>query len=102
MPKPTPKLHYCDLCERAFEDPGALTEHHVLPRSQGGTVEHVRPFCRLCHGTVHATYTNQTLGALYFTTEALREAPELQPYLRWVRRQPAEKGFKTKRRNQRS
>jgi hypothetical protein len=37
---------------------------------------------------VHATYTNQTLASLYLTIEALRKAPELGPYLRWVRKQP--------------
>jgi hypothetical protein len=37
---------------------------------------------------VHATYTNATLAALYPTIERLRAAPELVPFLRWVRRQP--------------
>jgi hypothetical protein len=37
---------------------------------------------------VHATYTNATLAALYPTLSRLRLAPELQPYLKWVRKQP--------------
>jgi hypothetical protein len=44
--------------------------------------------CRQCHGMVHATYTNETLAALYPTIEQLRKAPELGPFLRWVRKQP--------------
>jgi hypothetical protein len=37
---------------------------------------------------VHATYTNATLAALYPTIDRLRQAPELAPFLRWVRKQP--------------
>jgi hypothetical protein len=36
---------------------------------------------------VHATYTNATLAALYPTIDALRRAPELDAFLRWVRKQ---------------
>jgi hypothetical protein len=38
---------------------------------------------------VHATYTNTTLEKLYPTLAQLRLAPELQKYIRWVRKQPA-------------
>jgi hypothetical protein len=38
---------------------------------------------------VHATYTNATLAALYPTIAKLREAPELEKYLRWVKKQPS-------------
>jgi hypothetical protein len=44
--------------------------------------------CSQCHGMVHATYTNETLAAVYPTIDRLRKAPELAPYLRWVRKQP--------------
>jgi hypothetical protein len=37
---------------------------------------------------VHATYTNATLAALYPTAAKLRDAPELEAFLKWVRRQP--------------
>ena len=37
---------------------------------------------------VHATYTNATLAALYPTIDALRKAPELAAFIRWVRKQP--------------
>ena len=37
---------------------------------------------------VHATYTNGTLASQYATIEELRQAPELEKYLRWVRKQP--------------
>jgi 5-methylcytosine-specific restriction enzyme A len=77
----------CGLCGRAFE-PTRLTRHHCLPRSKGGTQEDVEMLCPQCHGMVHATYTNQTLAKIYPTLEELRQAPELQNYIRWVRKQP--------------
>jgi hypothetical protein len=76
----------CALCGRPFPS-DRLTKHHCLPREKGGTQEHVEMICAQCHGMVHATYTNQTLAALYPTIEKLRRAPELQRFLRWVRRQ---------------
>jgi hypothetical protein len=77
----------CALCGRSFP-PRQLTKHHCLPREKGGTQEHVELICGQCHGMVHATYTNRTLAALYPTIEQLRQAPELAPFLRWVRKQP--------------
>jgi len=38
---------------------------------------------------IHATYTNETLAALYPTIRKLREAPELASFLKWVRKQPS-------------
>jgi hypothetical protein len=37
---------------------------------------------------IHATYTNATLAGVYATLEELRQAPDLAPFLRWVRKQP--------------
>jgi hypothetical protein len=36
---------------------------------------------------VHATYTNATLAAQFPNIDDLRRAPELGPFLRWVRKQ---------------
>src|SRR5262245_57050007 len=76
----------CALCGRPFP-PDRLTKHHCLPREKGGTQDHVELICAQCHGMIHATYTNETLAALYGTIDQLRKAPELQKFLRWVRKQ---------------
>lgn len=83
MPEPL----NCSLCARSFER-RQLTKHHCRPRQRGGTREDVELLCPQCHGMVHATYTNTTLAAQYATIEELRQAPELVPFLRWVRKQP--------------
>jgi hypothetical protein len=78
----------CGLCGRAFDRPG-LTRHHCLPRQKGGTSEDVELLCSQCHSMVHATYTNRTLASSYSSLAELRQAPELEKYLRWVRKQPS-------------
>jgi 5-methylcytosine-specific restriction enzyme A len=81
-PPPIP----CGLCDRPH-DRDDLTKHHTLPKSKGGTVEDVELLCRQCHGMVHATFTNATLAAVYPTLGQLKGAPELDAFLKWVRKQ---------------
>ena len=92
-PEPIP----CSLCERPFGRAG-LTKHHCLPREKGGDQEDVSLLCSQCHGMVHATFTNATLAALYPTIAQLRSAPELGPFLTWVRKQPPSRKKRNKER----
>ena len=87
----------CGLCGRAFARSG-LTKHHCLPRQKGGTSEDVELICSQCHSMVHATYTNGTLADRYATLAELRRAPELEKYIRWVRKQPATRRTRNARR----
>jgi hypothetical protein len=90
----------CSLCGRPFGR-AQLTRHHCLPRERGGTSEDIELLCPQCHGMVHATYTNRTLAALYPTIAALRRAPELAAFLRWVRKQPPSRRTRNKPRRRR-
>ena len=90
----------CCLCGRAFQRQH-LTKHHCLPKSKGGTMEHVELLCGMCHGMVHATYTTQTLARVYPTIELLRQAPELVGFVKWVRKQPVTRRTRNQRRRQR-
>jgi hypothetical protein len=96
----TPETILCSLCDRPFMRSG-LTKHHCLPREKGGTTEDVELLCSQCHGMVHVTYTNRTLAAAYPTIDQLRQAAELQPYLRWVRKQPPSRRTRNARRRRR-
>ena len=78
----------CNLCDRPFQR-AQLTKHHCLPRAKGGTIEDVELLCPQCHGMIHATFSNATLAVMYPTIAKLREAPELESFLRWVKKQPA-------------
>jgi hypothetical protein len=78
----------CGLCGRGFART-SLTKHHCLPKQKGGTQEDVELLCSQCHSMIHATFTNRTLAGSYSTLAELRRAPELEKYVRWVRKQPA-------------
>jgi hypothetical protein len=85
----------CALCGRQFQK-AHLTKHHCLPREKGGAADDVALICSQCHGMVHATYTNETLARCYPTIDMLRDAPELETFLKWVRKQPATRKKKNK------
>ncbi len=87
MPRPDDEPIPCALCARSFTR-AQITKHHCLPKAKGGTEDHVELLCRQCHGMIHATFTNQTLAALYPTIDQLRQAPELAKFLTWVRKLP--------------
>ncbi|MGF1580187.1 MAG: HNH endonuclease [Gemmataceae bacterium] len=90
----------CLLCERRFERI-QLTKHHCLPKSKGGELEDIELLCSQCHSMVHATFTNNTLAGLYPTIGQLRGAPELEGYLKWVRKQPPSRRKKNRPRRRR-
>jgi 5-methylcytosine-specific restriction protein A len=72
----------CELCQR---DVAQATRHHLTPREHGGQA--VAELCKPCHAQIHALYTNDTLTEELKSLKALREAPEMRRFLRWVRRQ---------------
>jgi hypothetical protein len=74
---------------------GLITLHHLMPRQKGGKAEDRTPLCRPCHKQLHAVFSNTDLARTYATLAALREAPELQPFLKWIRKQKAHRNFRT-------
>jgi 5-methylcytosine-specific restriction endonuclease McrA len=96
MPRNAEPITYCcSLCQR---DVSKVTRHHLIPKSEGGreTVD----LCVACHKTLHAFFTNRTLSAELATIESLRQEPELQAYLGWVRKQ-ADRRISVRTKNQR-
>src|SRR3954451_20149629 len=89
-----PPTRQCGLCGR--DVPASLiTLHHLTPKEKGGKAEHRTPLCRPCHKQLHATYSNTELARLYPSLDALKAAPELQAFLKWIRKQKADRNFRT-------
>ena len=78
----------CELCEREVQ---STSRHHLVPREEGGRHGPTVALCQPCHSSVHRFLTNRDLAHRYPTVAALREAGELQTYLRWIRRQRVER-----------
>lgn len=88
----------CKLCEREV---GRLTVHHLVPRqrtkrkkqSPGPTVE----ICAACHGQIHATFDNKRLAEEFNTIEKLKNEPQMEKFLSWVRKQKADRRIQVRR-----
>lgn len=98
-PPPPAPPECCGLCER--ETP-TLTEHHLIPRSQGrrrGLKVTELPtvlLCSPCHKFLHKTFTNAELAGEYSSVDALLEHEDVQRFLNWVRKQPVTKSVRVR------
>jgi hypothetical protein len=83
----------CQLCGRD----APTTRHHLVPRSrkkhERETYGALADLCRDCHRKIHATWDNKTVARQYGTIDLLRAAPELQSYLKWIRKKPSSAYF---------
>ncbi|BAY19974.1 hypothetical protein NIES21_58440 (plasmid) [Anabaenopsis circularis NIES-21] len=78
----------CELCQREIEH---LTIHHLVPRQNtkrkkqdpGPTAN----ICSACHRQIHALFDNKVLARELNTLEKLRNEPQMQKFLAWVRKQ---------------
>lgn len=66
----------------------SVDRHHFLPRAEGGRA--VAPVHRICHRKLHTLWTERELARLYSTPEAIREHPEIQRFVCWLRGKPPE------------
>src|SRR3982751_2395734 len=94
MPPPPEQFVVCQLCERGVPR-RLITLHHLLPKQKGGTADDRVPLCRPCHKQIHATFGNADLARIYKDLDSLRNAAELQPFIKWIRKQKPHRVFKT-------
>ena len=90
----------CALCERNVPK---VTRHHLFPKSVGRrkgrriadlpTVD----LCPACHRQLHVLFDNRQLAERLDTVEALRQQPEMQRFLGWLKRQPPERSIRVRR-----
>ena len=84
----------CDLCGRAVPD-RLITRHHLTPNQKGGTHLAKVSMCKPCHKQVHATFSNAQLARELPNVSLLRTASQLQPFLKWIRKQKPGRNFRT-------
>lgn len=90
------KLGRCELCER---DECRLYRHHLVPQSRKNHSDEygdIAQLCRDCHRKIHATWDNKTIAEFYQTIGRVRSAPEIQTYLKWIRKQAPTSYFGSK------
>lgn len=98
-PPPFTPPETCALCGRPVP---TLTEHHLVPRSQGrrrGVKVQELPtaqLCSACHKFLHTTFSNAELAQEYATVDALLTHDDVRRFVAWIRRQPATKGVRVR------
>jgi 5-methylcytosine-specific restriction enzyme A len=84
----------CSLCGRSVPRQ-IITDHHLIPREEGGMAEHRIPMCRPCHGHLHAIYDNKTLAAAFSTIDSLRRDPQVKKFVKFIRKQDPAARFRS-------
>jgi hypothetical protein len=79
----------CPLCGRLMLKGRSVDRHHWQPKSRGG--KEADYLHRSCHRKLHSLFTSKELTAEVDTPEKARQHPEMQKFIRWVRRQPPER-----------
>lgn len=90
----------CELCEREVP---RTTEHHLRPKSvarrRGQKIAELptAELCPPCHRQLHVLFPNQELATRLDSLERLRANEQVARFLRWLRKQPGEKGVRVRR-----
>jgi len=88
----------CVLCERRGVK---LTAHHLVPRlhsrRRGEEVGSTISICPACHAQLHLLFSHRTLAEELDSVEKIREHPDFERFLRWVKKQDPQKRVKMSR-----
>lgn len=87
--------YVCELCKR--EGVPKVTEHHLVPREEGGKDGEVAWLCESCHKQIHALYTNKELAVRLNTLASLENDDSIIKYLKYIRKQSASKKVKVRK-----
>lgn len=79
----------CPICGRPLLPGDSIDRHHWRPKSQGGT--EAAYLHRTCHRKLHSLFTHKELATEFDSPDRIRRHPEMQKFIRWVRRQPPER-----------
>jgi predicted HNH restriction endonuclease len=88
----------CELCDREMD---YLTAHHLVPRQStkrrkeepSETID----ICSACHRQIHVLFDNKVLAKELNTADKLKNEPQMQKFLSWVKKQDPGKRVKVSR-----
>ena len=76
----------CAICGRELIPGKNINAHHLIPKTFKGkeTITiHV-----ICHTKIHSVFSERELFQYYHTPERIRNHPEMEKFIKWVRKQP--------------
>lgn len=77
----------CPICDRELGD-RLIEEHHLVPKTFKGK-EKVS-IHKMCHQKIHATFSERELLQYYHTPERIKEHSEMEKFIKWIRKKPAD------------
>lgn len=86
-------MYNCPLCQRVVPK---VSDHHLIPKSRGGTSEDTIPICLDCHNSIHKFFTNKELEKQYNSVEALLSHEQFNKHIKWLAKQNPQRRYKTK------
>ena len=78
----------CPLCLRPIPPGAKSSRHHLIPVLKGGRNKGTVLLHHVCHAAIHARFTEAELARRLHDPEALRAAPEMEDFLRWISTKP--------------
>lgn len=69
-------------------DGPSVDRHHWIPRTKGG--REMDWLHLVCHRMIHRLFSEKELATAYSDPAVVRGHPDIQRFIAWVRRQPAE------------
>ncbi|HBB32829.1 MAG TPA: hypothetical protein DDZ80_21660 [Cyanobacteria bacterium UBA8803] len=88
----------CELCER---DVAELTVHHLIPKQKA---KNQKPetiptanICSACHRQIHSLFDNTRLSQEFNSLEKLKDEPQMQKFLSWLKKQDPSKRVRVHR-----
>lgn len=80
-------VEHCPLCERILGNKN-IDEHHLIPKTFKGTETIF--IHKICHRTIHATFTERELEKEFNTIEKLLTHSTIVKFVKWVKTKPPE------------
>ncbi len=88
----------CELCRRNVDH---YTVHHLTPKAKGGRFGPTARLCPTCHPQMHSMFSEATLARELHSIGLLQANPQVNSYLKWIRKQPGGAIFRVRRANPR-
>lgn len=80
------EIEICALCGRPIPEHVRQSRHHLIPKLKGGKHGPQVLLHQICHNEIHARITEADLAREYNTPEKLRAHPELERFIKFIRK----------------
>ena len=100
-------MSICELCEREVD---VLSRHHLVPRCKlhkrdrkerkkfkNQEIPNLTYICKPCHSQIHTIFTEKELDQEYNELNKIKEHPEMQKFMEWIKKKPADFRLTVKR-----